>query len=239
MKINLDEGYQFGLGAFETIRVDGGVPKLLKRHIQRLNHTLEYLDISNRITEGQVQRWLEEKGLKQGALKVMASRENTVITSRANPYGPRQWELGFQMDYSPIRRNETSPLVYHKTFHYGDCLLEKRRAAKEGMDERIFLNGRGELCEGTCTNLFFASGDQVYTPKLSCGLLPGVVRSVLLELGLARETVLRKEDVKNMDECFVTNSLMEIMPVRRLGDVMFSGRAQAEKCLTVFRSCQV
>lgn len=238
MKINLDEGYQFGIGAFETIRVEGGEPKLLKRHLRRMNKTLACLGISRTVTEQQVRRWLEEEGMDRGALKVMASEENTVLTGRANPYGQKQRDRGFRMDYSQVRRNETSPLVYHKTFHYGDCLLEKRRAAKAGMDERIFFNSRGEICEGTCTNLFFARGGQVYTPRLSCGLLPGVVRGALLELGLAREAVIRREDVGRMEECFVTNSLMEVMPVKSLGDHVFYRTGQAEKCLAALRSLE-
>mgnify|MGYP000553325310 FL=1 len=59
------------------------------------------------------------------------------------------------MDFSSVRRNETSPLTAYKTLNYGDCILEKRGAGKAGVDERIFLNTRGELAEGTLSNVFF------------------------------------------------------------------------------------
>ena len=83
------------------------------------------------------------------------------------------------MDFSAVVRNDTSPLVGHKTMNYGDCILAHRAAAAAGMDERIFLNTRGQLAEGTVSNLFLVSGGRLYTPALSCGLLPGVLRDYL------------------------------------------------------------
>lgn len=236
MQVTLDEGYQFGLGAFETIGVEEGRPKLLGMHMERLSHTLEELGIQRTVTEQEVLSFLEGKKADHCALKVMVSQENAVFTMRENPYGEGQRAKGFVMDYSQVMRNETSPLVRHKTFNYGDCILEKRRAGKEGLHELIFLNSRGEICEGTCCNIFFARQGRVYTPSLECGLLPGVVRRVLLELGLACEAVLRPEDVSGMEECFVTNSLMEVMPVVRLGGKEFSGRTLADRCLMQLRS---
>lgn len=236
MQITLDEGYQFGLGVFETIRVEGGKPRLLKLHLERMRRSLKTLGIHRDVSKEEVLDYLEGKNAEYSALKVMVSEKNTTFTLRENPYGPDRYEPGFAMDYSTVRRNETSPLVFHKTLNYADCILEKRRAIREGQDERIFLNSRGEICEGTSCNIFFGQGDRLYTPKLSCGLLPGVVRRVLLDSGLAEERILRPKDVQTMQECFVTNSLMEIMPVYRLGAQKFSARRQALICRESLRA---
>ena len=79
------------------------------------------------------------------------------------------------MDFSSVRRNETSPLTAYKTLNYGDCILENRQAHGLGMNERIFLNTKGQISEGTVSNIFFVRSGKLYTPDLSCGLLPGIL----------------------------------------------------------------
>ena len=96
-------------------------------------------------------------------LKILASDKNINFTSRANPYASMRANpyasMADRPDYvialSSIRRNETSPLVRHKTFNYGDSILAKRQARAEGIDEPIFCNMQGQLTEGAVSNLFF------------------------------------------------------------------------------------
>ena len=81
-----------------------------------------------------------------------ALREENRIVSDAGKslYAGEAYQRGFTMQHiSKVRRNETSPTVYHKTMNYGDCILEKRAASSQaGMQERIFLNTKGQLCRG-------------------------------------------------------------------------------------------
>ena len=106
--------------------------------------------------------------------------------------------------------------------NYGDCILEKRAAAEAGMDERIFLNTCEEISEGTVSNIFFVRGGKLETPAMGCGLLPGIIREYLCETEEAEETVIYQEMLNHYEECFVTNSLMGIMPVKQLGDRTFT-----------------
>ena len=234
MNIKLDEGFQFGLGAFETIAVENKKPVFLERHFRRLQKAADFLglgEIRGRgITEEAVYRYLEEAQLERGALKVMLSRENCIMTERKNPYT----EESYVADFSQVRRNETSPLVYHKTMNYGDCILEKRAATRAGMNERIFLNTSGQICEGTVSNVFFVRKGCIYTPDLSCGLLPGIMREYLLEHYNIKETEIYPEQLGYCEECFVTNSLMGIMPVIKLGKVTFPKRTTADKLRTEY-----
>ena len=85
----------------------------------------------------------------------------------------------------------------------------------------FFCNSRGELCEGAATNLFFVRNRELLTPQLSCGILPGIMRRFILEHFPVTECVLRPSDLTSMDECFVTNSLMGIMPVQSLDSYTF------------------
>lgn len=229
MKIELDQGYQFGLGAFETIALEHGHPVFLERHLNRLEKAAEFLKLgsleSRGITCEEVLDYLvniAEEEKQHGALKIMLSEKNVVFQVRGNHYREEQYRQGFVMDFSEIRRNETSPLVGYKTMNYGDCILEKRAAAEAGMDERIFLNTCEEISEGTVSNIFFVRGGKLETPAMGCGLLPGIIREYLCETEEAEETVIYQEMLNHYEECFVTNSLMGIMPVKQLGDRTFT-----------------
>ncbi|TIX48763.1 MAG: hypothetical protein E5V33_30300, partial [Mesorhizobium sp.] len=82
-------------------------------------------------------------------------------------------------------------------------------------DEVLLANERGELCEGTITNLFADFGDGVLaTPRLDCGLLPGVLRGELLDEGRAREAIYTLDDLKSAKAIFVGNSLRGLIPAR-------------------------
>ena len=229
MKIELDQGYQFGLGAFETIALEHGHPVFLERHLNRMEKAAEFLKLgsleSRGITCEEVLDYLvniAEEEKQHGALKIMLSEKNVVFQVRGNHYREEQYRQGFVMDFGEIRRNETSPLVGYKTMDYGDCILEKRAAAEAGMDERIFLNTCEEISEGTVSNIFFVRGGKLETPAMGCGLLPGIIREYLCETEEAEETVIYQEMLNHYEECFVTNSLMGIMPVKQLGDRTFT-----------------
>lgn len=140
------------------------------------------------------------------------------------------------MDFSSVRRNETSPLTYYKTLNYGDCILEKRKAVKNGIDEQIFFNTRGEICEGTTTNIFFRKAEKLYTPKKECGLLSGVMRRFVMEETEVEESILLPEQIEAFDECFVTNSLMGIMAVSSLGGVVFRERTAAKQLQMIYQT---
>ena len=236
MNVILDECFQFGLGAFETIGIEQGAPIFLEKHLKRLERAAAFLnlgDLAERgITAQKIVKYLEEQkaqkevqdefgNLEHCGLKVMLTKENEVFSLRANHYTPEKYEKGFYMDISEVKRNETSPLVYHKTMNYGDCILEKRNAAAAGMDERLFLNTKEQISEGTVSNVFFVRKGVICTPKVSCGLLPGILREYICESEDVKETDIYVQDLKWYQECFVTNSLMGIMPVRQIGGVRF------------------
>ncbi len=158
--------------------------------------------------------------LEHCALKMMLTKENMVILFVPITIHRKKYEKGFFIDISAVKRNKTSPLVYHKTMNYGDCILEKRKATAAGMDERLFLNTKEQVSEGTVSNAFFVrENGMICTPQVSCGLLPGILREYLCETEDVEETDIY---VQRLDqECFVTNSLMGIMPVRQDGGIRF------------------
>lgn len=228
-----DDGYYFGIGAFETISVEQGKPQFLKEHYKRLMHTLKFLEIHRDLEEikKKTEEALAEGEMQNGrkALKVTVSQENLIINVRENPYKKADYERGFSAAFSSIRRNETSPLVFHKTLNYGDCIMEKRKGKKAGIDEPIFLNTKNEISEGATTNVFFIKDKKIYTPAKECGLLPGIIRQYLLETYPVEEKQIFPEDISQYDEMFVTNSLLGIMPVKNLGVFQFRSMEQSKK----------
>lgn len=230
--IAADEGFYFGLGVFETIAVEDGVPMLLAEHMERLSAGIAFFGLNQSVNEEEVLAYLagfplaEEK--RHGALKITVTAENKLFQMRKNHYTREQYEKGFILEFSDVRRNETSPFTYHKTLNYGDCILEKRKAKSLGADELIFLNTRGEICEGCTTNIFFAEKGKIVAPPLQCGMLPGVMRRHVYEQAGRHgveitERVLYPEDLQDFDACFVTNSLLGVMPVKRFGEKKFEG----------------
>lgn len=232
MQIILDDCYQFGLGLFETIAIENNKPLLLSYHLERLQNSIETFGINQTVSKKQIEDYLIKHDLLHHALKIMVSDKNLLFTIRPNPYTKEQYSQGFSLDYSPVMRNETSILTHHKTMNYGDCILEKRRTKLLGVDELLFLNSRGEICEGTTTNIFFVKSGIIYTPPVSCGLLPGIMRRYIIETYPVVEKVLHLEDISQMEECFVTNSLLGIMKVTSVSNVTFSKNDITHKCIT-------
>ena len=122
--------------------------------------------------------------------------------------GPEVWKVAVHAE----RLDPTDPWLRVKTSLR--ARYDRARAAlPEGLDEWLFLNTRGELCEGTITNVFLRRGGLLLTPPLASGLLPGVLRKALLEEGRAREAVLTEGDLRE-GEILIGNSLRGLLPAR-------------------------
>ena len=224
-EIILDEGYMFGIGVFETIAVEEERPILLELHIERLKRGLKQLGIEGKfIGSCTIEEYIKENQIKTGVVKVMVSKENIVFSHRDNVYTEKDYDHGFSATISNIIRNETSRLTYIKSFHYGDNLLEKRRAKERGYDEPIFLNTKGQICEGSCTNLFFVKEGRIYTPKIECGLLEGTMRKYLCNKFPIIETTILPQQIGEFEEAFFTNALIGVMPICNIDDIYFKKR---------------
>lgn len=233
--LTADEGYFFGIGAFETVAVEEGRPMLLRRHYERLQRAAEFLGFGISMEEigGKVEQSLVQPDMKKGrkVLKITVSPQNVLVTTRENTYRVDDYKRGFTADLSRVRRNETSPFTYHKTLNYGDCLLEKRQAKARGVDEPIFLNGRGELAEGATTNLFLVRDGKVFTPSVASGLLPGIIRAYICEICQVEERVIQPQEIMECQEMFLTNSLLGVMPVTSFGAYRFPEQKTARELL--------
>lgn len=241
IKITADEGYWFGLGAFETIWVYKNKAIFIDEHLDRLKNAVSYLNIVQEPIDqwidkrkNEIEKYISENPMENGVLKLTVSKENITITSRQNTYTTEQYEKGFELEYSNIRRNETSPFTYMKTLSYSDCIWEKRKAKENGFDEPIFLNTKGEICEGATTNIFFVSKDKIVTPPVSSGLLNGVMRQYIMKIVNVEERIIRPENIGEFTEIFITNSLLGVMSVKRFGEQIFNSRNITNKLIAEY-----
>ncbi len=231
----LDYGFLYGYGLFETMRAYGGRVFRLERHLSRLAGAMEMLGIK---TEGlalaeAVMDTIRANKLSNARVRVAVSigeggmvpdpascEEPTVLVlaTAYHPYPEQVYKKGFRVVVSSIRRNSQSPLSGLKSANYLESMLVRQEAKKAGADEALFLNDKGFLAEASMSNVFLVSGGILKTPKEENGILPGITRETVLEIASqldisAAEQDIGLDEVYRADEAFLTNSIMEIMPL--------------------------
>jgi len=236
--INLDDfGVLYGFSLFETFLVNenGGV-FLLDKHIHRLLDSMNFFEIHIDVHKDElellIQNYIKDNSIQDKILRVTVTSGNKtekispsiMFSLRKNPYSRGSCEKGFKLALTDVRRNESSPIVRHKTANYMENLLTAKLAAKAGFDDALFLNTKSQISETTKSNIFFVSKGIIHTPEPDCGLLPGIIRDWVIdkskELGIeCKEGSYKLESLLDADEIFVTNSVMGIMPVKSIDNI--------------------
>lgn len=194
----------------ETFGWDGTAFRRLDAHLARARASSAELGFL--WDEARVRAALDTVGgPAQLRVRLTISRSGTAEVT-TGPLGPNppEWRVTVAAD----RLDPDAPLLRHKTTER--ALYDRTRAAlPAGIDEVIFLNTRGEACEGTITNLFADLGGGLLSPPLASGCLPGILRAELLAIGAAREAVIRASDLPRA-RLYVGNALRGLIPARLL-----------------------
>jgi len=219
----LGEGFLFGAGVFETVRVISGRPAFFFRHAARLGRGAAELGLpppgDHAGLRSRCLALIGANGIADGSLKIVvfedAGRRGELMTVGTGGYPPAAYARGFKLCTVPDgRRMGRVPGL--KSLSYLRNLSAKREAQAIGFDEPLFIGEGGLALEGATTNVFCVKGGEVATPCVALGILPGIVRGVLLEFGSdprIREGAVTLESLLTADEVFVTNSLLGVMPV--------------------------
>ena len=218
--IRIDNGLFFGKGVFETILVKEEAI-FLEEHIKRLNNSINELNIGEEVEIDYVSDFIRRKNIKNKALKITVTEENLIFSEREIKYQKEHYEKGFIAYFTNVLRNSTSRIVNFKTLNYLENIIEYEICQKEGFNETIFLNEKGFVAEGCTTNVFIIKDNKIFTPKISCGLLPGIIRGWVISNFEVVEKEITKEELLNSDEIFLTNSLVGIIGVSKLDDIKF------------------
>ena len=246
----LDYGFLFGFGLFETMRAYRGQVFRLDRHLSRLASSAKMLGLSLETPElkAAVMDTIAANNLGDARIRITISAGEGSITpdpstchrptvlilaEHYQPHPEKVYQRGFRAVVSSIHRNSQSPLSRLKTTSYLESVLAREEARAAGADEALLLNERGLLAEASMSNIFLVSDGGLKTPGQESGLLPGITRETVLELASqlsinALECDVRRDELFQAQEAFLTNSLIEIMPLTEVnGKPIGSGKPGA------------
>ncbi|WP_069650286.1 aminotransferase class IV [Caloranaerobacter ferrireducens] len=246
------ELFKFGIGVFETVKIYKGIPILLKEHLDRMYNSIKELNIEISISYEELEKKVYEyvKNYDYKALRITMFDEGYNFMIRDIPYKDEDYVRGYKLNIAPIRRGE-SFIYRHKTANYFENIYLKRLALKKGFDESLIINTDNKILEGTMTNIFFIRRNELFTPKLSLNILPGIMRREIIEtaksIGIkVHECTIDVQDLDKFDFAFITNSLLDVLKVRGIEDIMYDKNnevfhklrtALEEKLYGCFRYC--
>ncbi|OGO36141.1 MAG: hypothetical protein A2147_08840 [Chloroflexi bacterium RBG_16_57_8] len=239
----MDYGFLFGYGLFETMRAYGGKVYRLDDHINRLTESAPKLGIevertalrkavydtlqANRLTDARIRLIVTiGEGSLTPDIATCTSPTVIVIAAPYHPHAPEVYNKGWRVIISAIRRNSQSPLPGLKSSNFLESMLVKQEVRNAGVDDALMLNDKGLVAEASSSNVFVVSGGGLTTPRVGGGLLPGVTRRLVLELAKhlpgvkSAEADIAVDGLSDADEVFLTNSMVEIMPVVEIGGRM-------------------
>jgi len=237
-----DHGFLYGEGVYETLRTYRGQPFLFDRHMRRLRTSASMLALSVPPTNEDIDRRFRETmkaaGLgghdREAYLRILVTRgigeltydpaacgEPTIVIIAKPHVDPpvEAFERGVTVALVDIVRNHpgsVNPLI--KSNNLLNNALAMQEAFKRGAFEGVMRNYRGELAECTTANLFVVKNGEALTPPLDAGLLAGITREYLFEVGQdigirVCEQTLRDADLFGADEAFLTSTTREIVPI--------------------------
>jgi branched-chain amino acid aminotransferase len=236
-----DHGLLYGDGIFEGIRAYHGRVFKLREHIDRLFYSAKALLLSVPLTHEKIMRAVVEtcrrNKIRDGYVRLVVTRgvgglglnpnrckqpSIIIIADKIQLYPPAFYERGLDIITVPTVRNLHSALnPAIKSLNYLNNILAKIEANNGGCEEAVMLNAQGFVSECTGDNIFIVKGKQLLTPPLSAGALYGITRAVVMELAMEAgltvgEPDLTRYDLFNADECFLTGTGAELIPVVKI-----------------------
>ena len=245
-----DHGLLYGDGVFEGIRIYNGRVFKLKEHIDRLFYSAKAILLKLPMSHAQLMRATVEtcrkNKLRDGYIRLLVTRgvgtlglnpkrckkpSVIIIADKIQVYPPALYARGMEIVTVPTTRNlhsAVNPAI--KSLNYLNNILAKIEANNAGVEEAVMLNADGFVAECTADNLFIVKAGRLLTPPLSAGALYGITRHTVMEIAqqagyVVREPNLTRYDLFNADECFLTGTGAEIIPVVKIdGRVIGRGK---------------
>ncbi len=260
-----DHGFLYGDGVYETLRAYRGWVFQFAEHLARLERSASriqlHLPVSRERLAGLVRESLSRNQLQEAYLRITVSRGAgeigldpalcksptlVIITRPFQPYPESLYTEGVSVIVAKTRRNLPEALPPQvKSLNFLNNILAKMEAKAAGAHEALMLNHRGDVTEGTTSNIFAVQGGRLRTPSVECGILEGITRGLVLqlasELGIpSEETRLTVEDLLRAEECFLTNTTQEVLPVTQVNGTRIGNGRPGEitrRLHASFRAC--
>jgi branched-chain amino acid aminotransferase len=237
----LDRGLLYGDGVFESLRTYQGAPFQLEEHIKRLLNGLKSLRIRAPLSAAQLKaavlKTLAANRSKESYIRIMITRgpakshgldpknvvgKPTVIimVEEQKPYPKNIFSQGWKAIISSLIRPEV-PTSRIKSLNYLNNVLARMEAGKASADEALMLDAKGNVVEGTISNLFMVKFGTLYTPPADAPILPGLTRNLVIKLAKQSafrvvEKAINPRELYTADECFITFTGAGIVPISRI-----------------------
>jgi branched-chain amino acid aminotransferase len=233
-----DHGLLYGDGVFEGLRIYNGKVFRIHEHLDRLYESARHIALEIPIAKPEllkaVEHTMQANKKRNGYIRLVVTRgagglgldprkctdpQVIIIVDDISMYPQELYENGMEIITAATIRthpNAVNPRI--KSLNYLNNILAKLEAIRAGCMEALMLNHKGEICECTGDNVFLVKRGTLKTPSLDSGILEGVTRNSIIEIarGLdipVQETVLTRHDIYTADECFLTGTAAEVIPV--------------------------
>lgn len=230
----LDRGFLYGDSVYEATRTFNRTPFRLDQHIERLFDSASKIYFSPKTSRESIKeeaiKTLKAAPFKDASIRIVLSRgtaidlgldpslavtENLIIYVKELKPNPSWWyNTGVKLGF--YQKETSSKGSLPKTGNYIENMLANRQAIAQGFYDSIMINNDGHITECTTSNIWIVKKGIVYTPSLDEGVLPGLTRSTILNMPrqiTIIETKLTPKDVFDADECFITSTTREVVPV--------------------------
>ena len=237
-----DHGFVYGEGVYETLRTYNRIPFLYEQHCRRLRASAGYLALDVPFTDAELRRWIDDTvaaagELREAYIRVLLTRgvgdlsydpkatptpSLIIIVKPFDEPPARVFEEGIKISLVSILRNHpgsVNPII--KSNNLLNNALAMQEALRRGGEEALMCNYRGELSECAQSNFFMVRDGVALTPKTDAGLLEGITREFIFEVGddagiKVEKTTLMPRDLDSAEEAFITGSTRELSPVVRI-----------------------
>jgi branched-chain amino acid aminotransferase len=229
-----DSGFLYGAGLFETMRAYNNTMFRLDDHLSRLlasakalsiehQYSKEYLTDSvykvlkvNNLIEARLRLTLTAGVISQSQEKIGATL--LITAAPLQPYPTQYYSKGVLVVLCPSRQNVSDPTCGHKTTSYFSRMLALKQAHLKKAAEALWFTTDGRLAEGCISNVFLVKDSRLLTPATNTPILPGIARKTVCELAVDNKIELFEKDLSiddllGADEVFITNVIMQVMPV--------------------------
>lgn len=236
-----DHGLLYGDGVFEGIRVYSGKVFLIQEHVDRLYESALAIRLEIPMTKAEMTKALNDtvaaNGIVDGYVRLVVTRgagslgldirktsdpQVIIIADSITLYPAEMYENGLNLVTAATIRNHPAALSPRiKSLNYLNNILAKIEGTDQGCVEALMLNHKGDVAECTGDNIFIVKDKVLRTPSTDSGILKGITRDVVLKLAReagyqTEETTLQRHDIFVADECFLTGSAAELIPVVKL-----------------------
>jgi D-amino acid aminotransferase len=229
-----DSGFLYGAGLFETMRSRNGAVFAIDDHLDRLFNSAKVLGIPHKyerdyIADAIMQTLAANElsdarirlTLTGGPTGVSAEKQKGTLVITATPFEPypaEYYEKGALAVLCQFRQNTADPICGHKTCNYLSRLLALDGARQRGAVESLWFTTDNHLAEGCVSNVFLVKDSKVFTPPTSTPVLPGIARKYVLQVASENAVEVTEKDLfisdlLAADEVFITNTLMQILPI--------------------------